>query len=214
MNLFGRKEKNISESIKDILKIISEILDTMSGLLEFIYNEDWEKTKELVYFIRSKESEADSIRRETEFMLYSGAFLPGLRGDLLELVESIDNIADRAESIADALFLQRMKIPENLRRDILRQFLKSKETFETLRIACEGFFEDIGSVREKIIEVENREHEEDSIERELIEKLFSSDLPLANKLQLNQLIKDIGDIADLSEDVSDILEIIVMKRRM
>lgn len=214
MNLFGKKEKSTSEWIKDILKIISEILDSMTELFELAFNENWEKTKVLVDFIRNKESEADEIRREAEFMLYSGAFLPGLRGDLLELIEAIDNITDRAESIADTLLLQRIKIPENLWEDILKQFSKSKETFETLKVACESFLEDFDSAREKIIEVEDKEHEEDSIERELIEKLFSSDLPLANKLQLNQLIKAIGDIADLSEDVSDILEIIVMKRRM
>ena len=214
MIFFGKKEKSIRESINSILNAISEILESVDQLFELVFNEEWNRAKELVDFIRAKESEADRIRRNAETELYSGAFLPNMRGDLLGLIESIDRITNRAESLADMLFLQRVAIPVNIRKHLLEQFSKSKETFEMLKIACEGFFEDFDAIRAQIIEVENKEHEEDAIERKLIERLFSSDIPLSNKLQLNELVRFIGDIADLSEDVSDRLEIIIMKRRM
>jgi len=214
MIFFGKKEKNIRESVRLILEKISEILKMINQLFEHIYNEDWDTAKKLVMSIRQKESEADKARRNAESELYSGAFLPNFRGDLLGLIESIDRITNRAESLADMLVLQRIEIPEHIRKALLDQFSKSMETFEALRKACEEFFEDFDSARPHIIEVENKEHKEDSLERNLIETIFSSDLSLAKKLQLNSLVRGIGDIADLSEDVSDRLEILIMKRRM
>jgi hypothetical protein len=40
------------------------------------------------------------------------------------------------------------------------------------------------------------------------------DLELAHKNQLRELVMSIGDIADLSEDCSDRIEIVVLKRKV
>lgn len=214
MIFFGKKEKNIRESISSILERISEILKMINQLFEYVFDENWDGAKKLVVSIRQKESEADKTRRAAESELYSGAFLPNFRGDLLGLIESIDRITNRAESLADMLVLQKMEIPGQIRKALLDQFSKSTEAFEALRMACKKFFEDFNLARPYIMEVENKEHEEDSLERSLIETIFSSNLSLAKKLQLNTLVRAIGDIADLSEDVSDRLEILILKRRM
>ena len=54
----------------------------------------------------------------------------------------------------------------------------------------------------------------DVAESELSRRIFGSDLGLAEKIHLNQLLGKIAHIADLSEDASDELEFAAMKSVM
>jgi len=54
----------------------------------------------------------------------------------------------------------------------------------------------------------------DAVEREMIAKIFSSELDGLQKLTLRDLVLGIGDIADLSENVADRMMIMSLKRRV
>ena len=56
------------------------------------------------------------------------------------------------------------------------------------------------------------EHESDISSGHLKQAVFDSELPLANKLQLNILISEIAEIADIAEDCVDELLIFTIKR--
>ncbi|HAA86030.1 MAG TPA: hypothetical protein DCE14_06785 [Kosmotogaceae bacterium] len=58
------------------------------------------------------------------------------------------------------------------------------------------------------------EHSADDDERSLIRKVFDMELSLAEKQQLRELILTIGSLADISEDCSDRIEIVILKRRV
>ncbi|NNK36922.1 MAG: DUF47 family protein, partial [Xanthomonadales bacterium] len=62
--------------------------------------------------------------------------------------------------------------------------------------------------------VSELETQVDALEAELAVRLFESDLELSEKIHLEQLIKRIADLADLSEDASDELEYAAMKTVM
>ena len=49
-------------------------------------------------------------------------------------------------------------------------------------------------------------------EIELSEAIFASELPLANKLQLSNVINEVADIGDIAEDFIDELLIFTIKR--
>ena len=61
-------------------------------------------------------------------------------------------------------------------------------------------FNDIDKVNAYILEVEKYEHDEDMIEEVALKEIFSLDLQLAEKMQLKELIINIGDIVDRTED--------------
>ncbi len=63
-------------------------------------------------------------------------------------------------------------------------------------------------------EVEKKEHEEDIHEWNMLKKLFKLDISRALKLEIKEIITAIGDLADLAEDASDRVEIIILKRRV
>ena len=215
MIFFGKREVKVIELVKKHVQAVDEVIKSSMEYLNLVMEEKEEQARELANRIRELESEADKWRRETESEMYSGAFLPNFRGDILGVIESVDDIANTAESIVDMVDLQGMKIPEFLKDKFREQFKKSYETFESLRKALEIFFENFQESQKYIMETEKMEHEEDSIEREIIRSIFSSEkLDLAEKLQLKELVRKIGDLADKSEDVSDRLEISILKRKV
>ena len=83
-----------------------------------------------------------------------------------------------------------------------------------MRKALKDFFKPKGRL-EKLHEHVNRvgeiETEVDSRESETTRALFVTSQELAEKMQVAELVKQIGNIADLSENASDELEFAAMK---
>ena len=175
---------------------------------------DREKQKELAEEVRKLETTTDHIRRKAEHEMYTGAFLPNFRGDLLGTIEALDRIANKAEAVADEIDLQDLEIPEELLENFKGLIEKSLYTYRALKEAAKEMFEDFDKAGKMIDETEKYEHETDEIERETIRKIYSLDIPLAEKMQLKELVHRIADISDTSEDVSDRIQIILYKRKV
>ena len=213
MWIFGKKEERIIEFIKNHLDLVERTIESLRDYLN-MYFSDGEKATVIYERIQTLESDADRVRRKMETDMYSGAFLPNFRGDLLGLIESVDKIANKAEFVADLIELQHPVIPDELKDGILRQIDLSLETFRMLKRSIEYLFEDLKKAGEYVILTEKREHEEDEVERGNIKKLFELDIERCAKLEIKEIIRSIGDIADRAEDSSDRVEIIILKRRV
>jgi len=213
MWIFGKKEERIIELIKNHLDLVERTIESLRDYLN-MYFSDGEKATVIYERIQTLESDADRVRRKVETDMYSGAFLPNFRGDLLGLIESVDKIANKAEFVADLIELQHPVIPDELKDGILRQIDLSLETFRMLKRSIEYLFEDLQKAGEYVILTEKREHEEDEVERGNIKKLFELDIERCAKLEIKEIIRSIGDIADRAEDSSDRVEIIILKRRV
>jgi uncharacterized protein Yka (UPF0111/DUF47 family) len=72
--------------------------------------------------------------------------------------------------------------------------------------------EDFSITREKVVQVHDIESELDDLEWELSCRIFSTDLALANKMHLRQLVDVIATISDIAEDAAEILETLIIKR--
>ncbi|QTA37775.1 TIGR00153 family protein [Thermosipho ferrireducens] len=212
---FGKKEQAVIELFHEHLDAVENTIRKLLELIQSMKNASSDKIKELAERVREAETAADKVRRKAEMEMYSGAFLPNFRGDLLGTIESLDRIANKAEAVADEIDLQNLKIPAELFEDFENLVKKSFETYMALKDAAKEMFEDFESANEKIIDTEKFEHETDQIERKTIRKIFSMEnLPLAEKIQLKKLVHRIADISDTSEDVSDRIQIILYKRKV
>jgi len=197
------------------LKHCEKVEETLHQLRTFIegYMEDPDSVSSVYQKVCELESEADKLRRETERGINEGAFLPNFRGDLTELMELVDKIANKAEYVADLFSLQKPKIPEELKGYLLKQLEISLKAFRSLRKAVESLFEDLAKVESYVLEVERFEHEEDMVEKEALKKLFDMEIEKCEKIELKEIMRSIGDIADRAEDASDRILVIVAKRR-
>jgi len=210
----GKKEEKIINKFKEHLQTVGKTLDAFEEFMRAYLDDNCEEADKCCEKVMNLESEADALRRETETLMYSGAFLPNFRGDLLGLIEAVDRIADRAETVVRIVSLQQPDIPKEIREDMKRQVKLSVETFKELKASVEYMFEDMDKAGVYIKRTEEKEHEEDTIEWDMMKKLFSLDIDRAQKLEIKEIITLIGDVADLAEDASDRVEITILKRRV
>jgi hypothetical protein len=206
--VFGKKENEVIKLFNDHLQMVGNVVDETFKIIKLSCDED---CSDLVKTVRQKESEADSIRRNAETTMYSGAFLAQSRGDMLGLIEAVDKVANKAETVVDVIYLQSLKIPDSLRDKYVKEYECSVEAFKALAVAVQNLFEDIDKAKNAVLEVERWENTGDGIERALIKEVFSLNIELARRIQLRELALQIGDIADRAEDASDRIEIVILK---
>jgi hypothetical protein len=214
MQFFGKKELRIIQLFEDHMVAVENTVKSLIDFLKNIENPDLDR-ESFVEKIRKNESDADDKRRKMETEMYLGAFLPNFRGDLLGIAESIDVVANKAESTADLIELQNISIPKELIPKLIELAEKSLETYLSVKKAASSIFNDMDVANDLINRTEDLEHETDILEKNLVRTLFRKDeIELAHKIQLEKLIKKLADIADQAENVSDRLQIVIFKRRV
>ena len=158
------------------------------------------------------EHDADNLRRDIEAKLYTQNLIPDLRADVLNLVENLDKVINKFDEVVYEFYIEQPDIPEEYHMRFTEICDLSADCAENLSIASRAFFRDFSSVRDFSQKVYFIEHESDVSSGHLKQAVFDSELPLANKLQLNILISEIAEIADIAEDCVDELLIFTIKR--
>lgn len=212
MIFVGKKEEKIIGRFKEHVETVGKTLENFEDFINTYLDGNYDDSNKYCEKIMTLESEADALRRETESMMYAGAFLPNFRGDLLGLIEAIDKIADRAEGVTRVVCLQKPEIPPEIKSGMRRQARLAVDTFKELKESINLMFEDMEKAKSFIKRTEEKEHEEDIVEWDVMKTLFSLDIDRARKLEIKEIIALIGDISDLAEDASDRVEIIILKR--
>jgi len=212
--LIFKKEKQVRKLVLSHLNEVQECLMESRNVLEEYISGELEQACQRVNSVIEIESRADTLERQIRDMLLDGAFLPTIRSDVYRLVESVDAIAGKAESVARFIVDQLPEIPEEFEGDLLEIYARCLNCFQELRKALRDYFKpkgDIENLHVHVARVCEIETEVDAAESELTRKIFESNLNLAEKIHLRQLLERIGNIADLSEDASDELEFAAMK---
>ncbi len=207
---FGKRENQVIENILQHFKLIIDGTKILKDFVESYFLED-KISEELFSKIAGIEKKGDNIRRSVILDLYRGSFLPELREGFHSLVEKNDRTLNKIETVSKIISFQKPVIIPELKKDITNQLDCVVRSAEALNGAVEFLFEDMDRVNEFILLVERIEHEEDELEAEMIKKLFSTELPLERKIETKEVIVNIGDITDIIEDTSDILEVILLK---
>ena len=83
-----------------------------------------------------------------------------------------------------------------------------------MAIASRAFFRDLVTVRDYSQKVYLLEHQSDKTAAKLRKSVFDSELNLAHKMQINNFVEEVADVADLAEDCIDALLIFAIKREI
>ena len=212
--LIFKKEKQVRKLFLSHLNEVQECLMESRNTLEEYIAGDLELTNQRVNSVIEIESRADALECQIRDMLLDGAFLPNIRSDVYRLVEVVDAIAGKAESVARFIVDQLPEIPEEFEGQLLGIFGQCLNCFQELRKALRDYFKpkgEIENLHKHVARVCEIETEVDIAESELTRRIFVSDLNLSEKIHLRQLLERICNIADLSEDASDELEFAAMK---
>ena len=210
-----KKKIGIEKQIDDFLDQVSE-----SGLLfkygvEAYLKGDMEAFENKIKSIAETEHRGDDLRRSLEEQLYLQTLIPESRGDVLELLESMDSLLDRFKGALWRFDIEHPNIFDEFHEDFRELINCVVEAVEAIVRSSRAFFKDISAVADHMHKVSYWETESDKISTRLQRNIFrQKELRLSHRMQLRDFVRHVDKIADRAEDVADNLSIFVIKRSL
>lgn len=212
MPLFGRT-KALENQIDEFLDKISES-SVMFKLAVKVYLKEGANGEfgEKLSAVNAMESQADTLRRDIEKALYTYTLIPDSRGDVLGLIETLDQIMGLFEGALWAFDIENPDIPDAFKQDYRRLTNRVVDAVDALVLGARAFFRTPHAVGDYNHKVMLYEKEADKISTKLKREIFASDIDLAHKHHLRYFVEHIDNVADWAEDVADRLAIYAIKR--
>lgn len=212
MNFLFRRTRALEAQIDQFLDAVSEGCLVFEQGVDDYLRRDFESFEERLRAIAVFEAKADALRREVETRLYAESLIPDHRGDVLGLLENLDNVIDQAKQTLGQFEVERPEVPEDLAPDYVALAKAGSQATQHLVDSCRAFFRDITAVRSHIHKVYFFEKEADRLADGLKRKIFSRDLELARKIHLRYFCLHVETVSDRAEEVADRLAIYTIKR--
>ncbi len=208
------KSKSLEAKIDEFLDAINNgMLVFHLGLQDYLDKNEKDFAKRIIQ-IDKYENEADVKRREIENQLYSHSLVPEHRGDVLGLLESLDNVIDTAKETLFQFDVEIPEIPKQFNDSFIKLSNFSVKAAEAIVASSRAFFNDLNSVKNHIHKVYFFEKEADKTSNELKREIFRTDLKLSHKIHLRYFAYHVEQISDRAEDVADRLSIYTIKREI
>lgn len=159
-------------------------------------------------------SEADIKKREIENILYTQSLMPQLRGDILKLLEELNNIIDLAKTNLFEFDVEVPFIPSELNQDLIKLTELSVLAIDSLIPAARDYFTNPDSVKEKLHRVYLYEKETDKLASSIKRRVFQTipQLKLSEKFHLRYFTLHIEILSDVAKNAADLLSIMALKR--
>ncbi len=215
LSLLGKNFK-IRDDIDQFFDLVSDSPDLFGKLLK-VYLRNGKPTEEFEACLKQLnelETHADNLRRGITTFLYEKTLIPDFRGDVLSMLNGIDDIIGVQQALAWAIDTEKPYFPEEMHEGLLDLQMIATRCIEHLLLAARAFFRDIHSVKDHCHKVIFYEGEADLECTRLKRKAFDSDLKLSEKIHMRYFIDRIDGVANLAEDIADSLSIYAIKRAM
>lgn len=208
-----KRHLGIEKDIDDFLDQVSRSGLLFKSAIESYLKgniDDFERKMEEMIEVEHK---GDALRRSLERQLYTKTLIPESRGDVLRLLENMDNLLDHFKAAMWRFDIERPEICAEF-HDAFRELVScGVEAVEAIVLSCRAFFKNIDTVADHIHKVIYWEKESDKVSTNLQRTIFRrEDLRLSHKRHLRDFARYLEKIADEAEDVADRLTIYVIKR--
>ncbi len=214
MYLFS-KNKVLLEKYTSYLDLCVETIEIFREAVEYSMKTGIDEHYEvLARKVHGKESAADGMRRIIECEMYEQSLLPESREDLLDIIERIDAVPNGADHLATLLMIQKTEIMPCLKKEISELLSISLESFKYTREAALDCFMKMQKIMELQTLIKNAESIGDSLEHEMIRKIFEEKIGMGEKLVQKDIVYQIGDICNMCEHVMDRIVICSIKRKL
>lgn len=217
--LFGRSP---IRPIQEHMAMAQKCVILLGDFLEASFVKDWDEAYKVQQSIRDCENQADDLKSNVRINLPKSLFLPVPRTDLLELLSTQDKLANRAKDVAGLMLGRKMEIPESLVSEVREYFKESllasrqalkviNELDELLETGFRG--REVDLVEALIVELDQLEHATDVSQISLRAKLFELEdsLPAVHVMFLYKIIDQIGDLADISQNIGGRLLLLIAR---
>jgi len=211
--------------IKPIQKHIDKVAACSELLIPFFtasHQQDWPEAEAIRKNISSLEREADELKRELRMTLPKGLFMPIARGDLIELVNRQDKLANTAKDISGRVLGRKLQLPDEIAVDFMTYLQRCLDAIQQAKKAINELDElletgfkgrEVDIVTKMIVELESIEDDTDSLQIKLRRSLLAVEQQYnpVDIMFLYQILEWVGDLANHSESVGTQLELILAR---
>lgn len=199
--------------LEQYLSVVDATMDNFSEAFQYLLeNGIDEHFKVLGSKTHKKESNADDLRRSIELEMYQKSLLPESRSDILEVIELIDRIPSRAESLLSMFHTQHTELIDEIKEDMNELLLLSTETVKHVITITHSYMKHDININEIARQIDNNESVGDHLERKMVKAIFAKNMDSGEKILQKEFVLELGEICDLCEAVKDKLVITNIKR--
>jgi predicted phosphate transport protein (TIGR00153 family) len=218
-NLFG---KSPIRPLQEHMALVVNCASHLEPFFEAVITDQWDEASKIFDLVASDENDADDLKKQFRLNMPKSLFMPVSRADLLGILAQQDNIANITKDACGIVLGRKMNIPHTLQSDFIGYVNSAIETCEKARKAIEeldelletGFTgQEVKFVKKLIRELDTQEQKVDKKERKLRHRLFKieAEIPPVNVMFLYNVIDNIGEVADVAEQVGNQLELLLAK---
>lgn len=214
MKIFSSKTREVETEIDKYLDNVDKASLIFKLAIKDYVDEKFDDFEKRYTEIAEVEKKSDEIRRDIKHKLYTYMLIPESRGDVLGLIETIDNVIDVAKKVISHFSIERPIILPFLKQDFLDLTEASVNAVNELVKGTRAFFNELHLVNDYINKIHFWEHEADKYEEKLKRKAFSTDelKEFSRKVHMRYFAERISLLADEAESVSERLSVYAIKR--
>lgn len=204
MRLFPREEKFF-----DLFEELAAKIET-GGKLFLELAKSGEYSEQKVARLKEIEHEADIITHRTYEKMHTTFLTPIDREDIYCLVNKMDSIMDMTEASAARLYLYRVKVPA---AGLIDQAKILNEAIGKVKTIVHGLrdMKHSSLILQTGVEINTLENAGDVILRSIMAQLFENEKDVRELIKWKEIHERIEEAIDVCEDVSNIVEGIVLK---
>jgi len=216
MGILFKTAESVISSINNFLDTIDQGAIVFKEGVNNYLNKEEKDFSENIQKILDLESHADKLRKEIENDLYIYSLLPQFRGDVMVLLEKLDDIIDTSKENMLQFDVEGPRIPIELNNDFSKLTDAAVLSVESLIPAARAYFNDVNAVKDKLHRVYFYEKESDKLADNIKRRLFKEldELKLSEKIHLRYFALHIENLSDVAQDVADLLSIMAIKRSL
>lgn len=214
---------NIFKTSKSVAISIDEFFDKIDlGILNFTKGANNYVNGNIAEFdqnlktINILEKDADSIKRRIENEFYLHSLMPNYSSDILNLLESVDDIMNMSKDVLNQFDVETPHIPELIKKDFLELISVTSKSAENALPAARIFFTSPDEVKDKIQKVLFYNREADVLSNNIKRKIFQEfdSLRLSEKIHLRYFALHIEQVSDAAKNIAHQLSSLVIKIKM
>ena len=212
LSLLFKKQYAVEEKVQRLLRLLVDMAHLYQAAYESYFEGSLEEFSQRNQELGQIEKQLDELGHQIQMTLLHESLMPNSRDDLLWFLTKLDKVPSSFKhSLVDILF-EKPEIPEDLHSSMKNMLIHTHLAVKALAHATDSLFSDLRSVRQHVEEVSRQESEVDQIESKLLQMVFENKkYELAIKYQLKGILKQIGRVTNLAEDVADTVLILATK---
>lgn len=203
--------------LTDHLRKVVETVAELNRALAAMHEKRVEDARRMIEHLKSLEEEADRLRRKVSSELQKGKLPPLDREDVLHVLRLHDRIADWAKEAAVNLSLlleAEKKIPDELVKKYHETAARVLDELKAHQIGVEKIATNYRQACAMKDEVELIEHDVDERyvdAKRMLLFVYGTEIDLSTTTLLRDVLNNIEYIADLTEDASDLVQLICIR---